>query len=277
MQVSNSDYRGSIALSASPVERQGSFKPERVPRHQSFGGDGSSSYASESSNTVFPELQQLPKEAKLPIRHFLQEGILSFQRENEDVPRKMRLLTEATEKVDDEEEDDEEGDAEIEVGRGPYGTILHTASAVGNYWLVEIQIKAGVDVTAFDDHSWTALMVAEAQGHTTCANLLSEHMETIGAHTPPEALPPSGLVKADPKTSIQIGPDNLTATPGSWHALWLQRRVQIRSNHPIPPDSPNFYYEITILDNGPLGYVHSSVIELLDTNKNLSVSSSSAF
>ena len=188
----------------------------------------------------------------MPIRHFLLERISTFQKD-EDVPRKIILLAEAIEDEDDKEEDDEEETADLE-GGGPYGTILHTASVVGNDWLVEIQIKASVDVTTFDGHSWTELMVAKAQGDATCASLLSEQIVSSIANPAAQPLRPSGLVS---KTSMQIGPENLTATPGSWRASWLGRRVQIRSNHPIPPDSPTFYYEVTILENGHLGYVHT--------------------
>jgi hypothetical protein len=80
-------------------------------------------------------------------------------------------------------------------------------------------------------------------------------MDTIGAHPFPQALAPSRLVSADPNTEARMGEDDLTATPALWHALWFQRRIQVRSNHPIPPDSPTFYYEMTIIETGPLGYV----------------------
>ena len=237
-------------------------KPRRFTWPQSFGIDDASSQKSESSSIAFPELQQLPKEAKSSIWYFLQERILSFESRDEEVPFKIRSLADATRKVDEEDEYEEEGDAETESEGGPYGTILHTACAIGTNWLVELQIKAGVDVTAVDSHSWTALMVAKAQGHSTCAKSLSEYMETIAANPITQPLSPSGLVQADSSTSIRIGDDNLTATPGSWRVNWLQRRVQIRSNHPIPPDSSSFYYEMTILNSGPLGYV---IIDFADS------------
>ena len=231
------------------------MKPRRVTWPQDFGVDDASSQTSESSSFAFPELQQLPKKAKSAIREFLQARISGFESRHEEVPFKIRSLADATLEADEEEEDEEEGDAETESKGGPYGTVLHTACAIDTHWLVELQIKAGVDVTALDSHSWTALMVASAQGHSTCAKTLSEYMGNIVANPSPQPLPPTGLVKADSSTSIRIGDDNLTVTPGSWRAFWLQRRIQVRSNHPIPPDSPSFYYEMTILDNGPLGYV----------------------
>lgn len=240
-------------------------------RHQNSTGDETSSHTSESSDTVFPELQQLPKEAKLPIRVFLREQSLSFKG-REDIPRKIRLLAEATEEVEGEDEDHE-----TEGAGGPYGTILHTAAAVGNYWLVELQIKAGVDVSAVDNHFWTALMVATAQGHAICTKLLSEHMESRKLIAAPQPLRPSGLVKAEPRTSILLGPNNLTAATGSWGSRGLQKRIQLRSDHPIPPEFRTFYYEMEILTNGPLGYVYTSAIKLLYTNSSFLVSSALAY
>ena len=159
----------------------------------------------------------------------------------------MRLLEEASEEMDYEGYDSE--------GNGPYGTVLHTASTIGNRWIVEMQIKAGVDVTAVDDHGWTAFMIAEAQGHVTCARLLSGHAEAIGVSLVANAGEPSGIVKSEPSSPILIESKNLMATPGSWHYSLIRKRVQVRANHPIPPSYPTFYFEVAILNNGPLGYV----------------------
>lgn len=68
-----------VALSQSSDEPGGQVKPGRASRHPNFAGDESSSRSSESSDTVFPELQQLPREAKLPIRDFLREQISRFK------------------------------------------------------------------------------------------------------------------------------------------------------------------------------------------------------
>lgn len=233
------------------------MKPGRALRHQTFAGEGTSFRSSESSHTVFPELQQLPREAKLPIRNFLREQISKFKG-GEDIPRKMWLLAEAFEEVEDDEGDDEGRDSRTESGGGPYGTVLHTAAAVDNCWLVKLQIKAGADVSAFDAHFWTALMVATAQGHANCIKPLSENTDTRKLKAAPRPLPPSSLVKAEPKLSVSFGQGNLTAATGSWSSLWLQKRIQLRSDHPIPPHFPTFYYEITILNSGPLGYVTTS-------------------
>ena len=169
----------------------------------------------------------------------------------------MRLLEEASEELDHE--------GYIPDGDGPYGTVLHTASAIGNHWIVEMQIKAGVDVTALDDHGWTAFMVAEAQGHTTCARLLSDHMEAIGASLEANAIAPAGIVKSEPSSPIKIEFNDLMAMPVSWHHSLIRKRVQVRANHPIPPNYSTFYFEVTILNNGPLGYVKHLVISCLFT------------
>lgn len=195
----------------------------------------------------------------MPIRDFLRAQISRLKGEKE-IPRRLWLLAEATKKLEDG--DDEEG---TEGAGGPYGTILHTASVVGNDWLVKLQIQAGVDVSAFDNHFWTALMVAKAQGHTSCANLLAEHMEPGEANAAPQALGPSGFVKAGPKTSISMS------------SVVLKEGVQFRSDHPIPPHCRTFYYEIKILDNGPLGCVYTIGLKLLYTNRNFLVSLALAY
>ena len=220
-----------------------------------------------SSSIAFPELQQLPRKAKALISQFLQERISVFQSRHEEVPFKMWSLADAIREVDeyeeeDEEEQEEDEDAQTESEEGPYSTVLHTTCAIGNHWLVERQIKAGVDVTAADSHSWTAFRTALAQDHSTCAKLLRECTEHIKANAIPRPFSPSGLVRAALSTSANIEADNLTATPGSRPLAWLQRRIQVRSNHPIPPDSPWFYYEMTVLSNGPLGYVMTGLTRI---------------
>lgn len=238
----NANFCTLAALSPSFDEPKEQINPKRSSLHQTFTGDGTSSHTSESSDTVFPELQQLPKEAKLPIRDFLRAQILRLEGGKE-IPRRLWLLAEATKNFEDG--DDEIEDPWIKSAGGPYGTILHTASAVGNDWLVKLQIQAGVDASAFDNHGWTALMVAEAQGHTSCANLLAVHMQTREAKAAPKSLGPSGLVRAGPKTSISMS------------FMVLEEGTQFRSDHPIPPHCRTFYYEITILDNEIFGWVHA--------------------
>lgn len=214
----------------------------------------------------------------MSIRQFLQERKSSFERRHEEVPCEIRSLANATQEADDEDEyseeqnsdDEEDGNRRDDDDKskgegGPHINILHTACTIDNSWLVELQIKAGVDLNVVDNHSWTALMIAKAQGHYDCIKLLSKHMEehkeTIVANSTPKPLHPSGLVKADSRTYVKIGADNLTAGYGSWRTAWLHKRVQVRSNHPIPPTSPSFYYEVTILDSGPLEYVSRSPID----------------
>lgn len=213
------------------------MKLGRASWHENPVGDGSSSHTVESSHTAFPELRQLPTNAKLPIRNFLQEQISKFQGEK-DVPRRMWLLAEAVKEMGDnndnndnndinDNEDSEKEDPGTAGAGGHYGTILHTACAVGNYWLVKLQIEAGVDLFALDQHSWTALMVATARGHTSSADLLSEYMETSKVKAAPQAFPPSGL--------------------GHPKLLNLGEFINISSNHPIPPHFKTYYYEIKVL------------------------------
>lgn len=256
----NANPRASAALSPSSNEPGGEKKAWHASRHQSFAGDGASyQSASEPSDTDFPELRQLPREAKLPIRDFLREQISRMKEKGEHIPRKLSLLAEAIEEVEDEDEDDGEGDSEIQSAGGPYGTILHTAAAIGNERLVTLQMNAGVDIFAYDGHFWTALMVATAQGHTSCIKLLSTYEDTRKA----KAHSPSSLVKAQPKFSISLGPKSLTVKTDSWSSVLLQKGIQLRADHPIPPYFRIFYYEIEILNSGPLGCVHTSAMKLL--------------
>lgn len=171
----------------------------------------------------------------------------------------MQLLAEAFEDACvgsvEEDEDDQKGDLGIQGDGGPYGTILHTAAVVGSYWIIKFQLEAGVEVSAFDYHFWTPLMVATAQGHANCAKLLSKHMEPKKINAAPQPRPPSALVKAERNMPIVFGPENLTAEVSPWSSPRLKYGIQIRSNHPIPPDLPNFYFEMQILRIGSLGCV----------------------
>lgn len=182
----------------------------------------------------------------------------------------MWLLAEAV-KLDDDKDDDD-GEKEVpgtEGAGGPYGTILHTACAVGNYWLVKLQIEAGVDVFALDQHSWTALMVATAKGHTSCADLLSKHMKTSKVKVAPQAFPPSGLHQHHSRRLALIGQDNLTVVANSDRSYI----TSITSNHPIPPHFKTFYFEIKVLSRSILPYmcVHVSATKLLSTNNSFLV------
>ena len=238
------------ALPPTPDKSQKQTKLKWPPQNISVGDD-ITSHSSEALSIGLSELQKLPRKAKIPIRDFVQEKISSLDSKDEDVPVKLKVLAEAVHQVDNKQ-DEAADDSEI----GLTGSILHTAAAIGLLWILEMQIKAGVDLAALDDHSWTALMIATAQGHKICAQLLSEHMLTIGANSLSETHPPSGLGKTLSSTFIDIGSDNLSAMPNTWHPS-LSRGVQVRSNHPIPPKYASFYYEMTILRNGPLKYVCS--------------------
>lgn len=213
--------------------------------------------------TAFPELQGLPERLKAPIRKILQERISCFQ-SDEDVPRRLKFLAEATKNLYDEEASIEKKDAKTE--NQTIHTILNTASAVGNRFLVEVLIEAGADVTLLDDHSWTALMVAEAAGHKECAHVLFRHMEAIGANSTPQPLSPSRLVNVGQGGPFRFGPDNLTATLDSWVVTPEHRHAALEANNPIPINSQPFYYEITISNTGPQGYVYILSIELRHTD-----------
>lgn len=218
------------------------MKVGRASWDENFVGDGNSPHTGEPAHVAFPELRLLSEKAKLPIRNFLQEKPSKFQRDK-DVPRRMRILAEAVQELDDGNDDDdgEKEDPGAESAGGPYGTILHTACAVGNYWLVKLQVEAGVDVFALDQHSWTALMVAAAQGHVSCAKLLSKHMETKEVKVSPQAFPPSGLGQPKPKINAFVEQDALTVVTISGGPTYIS------SNHPIPPHFKTFYYEIKVL------------------------------
>ncbi|KAL8814115.1 MAG: hypothetical protein Q9223_006639, partial [Gallowayella weberi] len=220
------------------------FRPLSLP-------DDTSSQQSEMSDTAFPEIQQLPREAKLLIWRFLHEKIEALTNRDEEVPAKMRLVERACD-VDSEGDDDEVG-VRPRGGNGPYGTVLHTACAIGIKWIVEMQIKARVDVTALDDHCWTALMVAEVQGHATCADLLSSYLEEIGANMMANPLEPTELVKSEPHSPVHIDGEYFKALPGLWYHELMRKRIHVRADHPIPPQQETFYFEMSIISNGPYG------------------------
>ena len=232
-------------------ESQRHNKSRHIVRPISF--DDTSSQQSEASNTAFPEIQQLPRSAKLMIWRFLHERIEALTNRDEEVPAKMSLVERA---CDIESDDDSDDDFDPSISNGPYGTVLHTACAIGNKWIVEMQIKARVDVTALDDHGWTALMVAEAQGHTSCSKVIVDYMEESAiTKYLPSPWPPSELVKPDPSDPIYVDEEYLTAISNQWRYGMIQKRVHVRANHPIPKTRAFFYFEMSIISNGPLGYV----------------------
>lgn len=238
------------------------MKLERASSHENFVG---SSHTGGSSHKYFPDLRRLSKEVRLPIRNFLQEQLSKFEGEKE-VSRKMWLLAEAVKELngDNEEKDVEKEFSEAVVAGRPHDTVLHTACLIGSYWLVKLQIEAGVDVAALNQHSWTALMVAKAQGHTNCVDLLSEHMGSRKVEARPQALPPSGLGQSKPEGKVFISQNNLTAEANS--SASGSTYIHVISDHPIPPHFQTFYYEITILtsskDFGCVLYIHFGATKL---------------
>lgn len=233
------------------------MKLARALWHENFGGDGTSSHTGEVSHAFFSDLRRLSKKARLPIRNFLQEQLSKFQGEK-DYSGKMWLLAKAVKELDNdcEDKDVEKECSEAKAAKGPHDTILHTACVIGNYWLVQLQIEAGVDVSALDQHSWTALMVAKAQGHTNCVDLLSEHMESMKVRAEPQAFPPSGLGQSMPKNKLLISQQYLTAEANS--SASGSTYIHVSSDHPIPPHFQTYYYEITILSSSKdFGCVHT--------------------
>ncbi|KAL8765647.1 MAG: hypothetical protein Q9209_007327 [Squamulea sp. 1 TL-2023] len=229
-------------------ESQRHLKTHHIVRPMSFPDD-TSSQQSEGSDTAFPEIQQLPRDAKLLIWRFLREMIEALTNRDEEVPAKMTLV----ERACDVDTEDDEGILEPSCGNGPYGTVLHTACAIGIKWIVEMQIKARVDVTTLDDHHWTALMVADVQGHAACSKVLADYMEEIGANIVAAPLWPTTLVHAEPDSPVFVDGDFFTALPATRIYETTQKRIQVRANHPIPPKDTFFYFEMSIINNGPLG------------------------
>lgn len=218
------------------------MKLGRASWHENFVGDETSSHISESLHTAFPELRNLSKNAKLPIRKFIQEYLSKFQGEKK-FSRQTGLLAVAkivAKAVKGQDDDGKDEDIERESLNAEHYNVLHTACMVGNCWLVKLQIEAGVDLSALDQHSWTALMIATALGHTSCAELLSEHMETRKVKATPQAFPPSTFDLFMPKNFLLTYDEPLRHL-GLWNYFY--------SEHPIPSHFQTFYYEITILSS----------------------------
>ena len=195
-----------------------------------------------SKSVELTRLQDLPFEAKTPIAKFVQGKMTEFRQQGEDVPIKVWLLAEALRDVYIES---------IKVKDGPFGTISHAAAAIGNTWLIEMQIRHGADLTAVDDHGWTALMVAKAQVHRDCVALLSDHMQKYGRRPISYESRPSCLVQCESSLKVHFEDKGLIVKlESSSPTVNLQRRhdiTQLRSNHPIPTYFQQFYFEMTVL------------------------------
>ena len=196
------------------------------------------------------------------IWRFVHEKIEALTNRDEEVPAKMSLIEKA---CDVDSEDDEVAPGKSN-GNGPYGTVLHTACAIGNSWIVEMQIKARVDVTTLDDHCWTALMVAEVQGHAACSKILSDYLEEIGANIVANPLRPTGLAETELGSPVSIDGEYFEALPGYWHPAFMQKRIHVRANHPIPPKDAYFYFEMSISGSGPYGYVIFCALSTADAD-----------
>ena len=217
-----------------------------------------------SSNSTFFEIQQLPKEAKIPILQFILQKISSSWAIEHDIPIKMKRLAEVLstdiykshweEKLLDLKEEKYEKGSEETNGEGPYGTILHIACVVGDLWLAAMQLKAGVDVNAIDTHGWTAVMVAQAQGNLACTKLLRKVVSTSEVESVPDVFRPSSLVDSDVNGLLKLCTDKVTIKSVKSFGRY-QSYPQVCSDHPIPPMSSFYYYEITIINSGPNRYV----------------------
>lgn len=120
-----------------------------------------------------------------------------------------------------------------------------------------------------DQHSWTALIIATARGHTDCANLLSEHMKTSKVKAAPEALPPSsGFAWTARGSNMDLHIENNSLSV----PMSCDGTIFIWSNHPIPPHVETFYYEIEVLSRNRNDLcVRASATKLLDTNSSFLV------
>ena len=243
-ELAHTDKIGLIDSSAAHQEFAKNPGLRHVTRHSGLGDDAGS-FSSESSGTAFPEIQRLPKGAKLAIWQFLHERIEALNGRGEEVPAKIQLIERACEVDDDENSEDPNIES--------YSNVLHIACIIGNHWIVELQIRAHVDITILDGHGWTALAVAKAQGHKTCVRLLYDYRDANRLKVTSHYRSPSHLVKCSPECPIQIESNGLMAYPSTRRYSYIRKRLQIRSNHPIPRSDESFYFEMTVLRVSKLG------------------------
>lgn len=193
----------------------------------------------ESLSTNYPEYQDLPREMKLAIFDFLQDRMTEACKNSEIVDPRITFLAEEIAVIDDVKESrDRIEDLQT--------TILHTACAIGDSWLVELLIKSGFDTDARDVHGWTAYLVAHISGKAACKHLLREHMRSTGVYPSSGVLTPDCLFRLqkipNTKNCVTIEPDGLTASA----TLNKGSDIPFCANHPIIPMSPVFYFEMNI-------------------------------
>lgn len=192
----------------------------------------------------YPEYQDLSSEMKLAIFDFLQERITDTREKGEVIDPRITLLADEV-AVNDEVVKSMNRIKDLKM------TILHTACAIGDSWLVELLIKSGIDIHVPDAHNWTAYMVACANKQAACRHILREHMQRTGIYPGSENfLTPTGLVQLE-GNPITIKPDGLTVLlTASDDRTWMNR---VCPNHPISPTKKVFYYEITIIPTSQYG------------------------
>lgn len=191
----------------------------------------------ESLSTNYPEYQNLSSEMKLAIFDFLQERITEACKKSEIVDPRITLLADEI-AVNGDVKKSRDSIKDLKT------TILHTACAIGDSWLVELLIKSGFDIHVRDVHGWTAYSVAHFSETAACKHLLREHMRFAGIYPGSEgALTPNRLVPLQKrplvKNGARIEPDGLTVS------VTLDRRfIGFCSNHPITPTISVFYFEM---------------------------------
>lgn len=203
--------------------------------------DGLGHEDGESIGANYPEYQQLPDVMKLAIFDFLQERISVAAKRGEGIDPRIALLAEEVAVRGDVKELREEH------MRDPKTTILHIACSIGHSWLVELQIKAGVDIHATDAHNWTSYMVAYANQQNACEHLLLEQMKSTEISSSwGGVFAPSKFFHGD---NLKVEPDGLTITAQNMP----NGSMSFHPNHPIPPSKRIFYFEITVLHSTRYG------------------------
>ena len=108
---------------------------------------------------------------------YLEQQVSLLNKRKEDTPLKLRLLCDdiwdaAYDHYEEVEGLDETVFDNNRARQRFYGDIIHIAAMIGDHSLLELQIRTGADVEAVDDHSWTPLKIATAQGFNPCAKLI---------------------------------------------------------------------------------------------------------
>ncbi|KAI9662379.1 MAG: hypothetical protein M1821_008546 [Bathelium mastoideum] len=206
----------------------------------------------DTSGPAFRELNDLHGEAVVRVRQFVEDGTIKLSqrsRRKEEVPSELQTWLQLVSEAPEFEND------AFSRGVGVDNKfILHTAAAVGSFLLMKtaLDFDLGAKRSVRDQHGWTALMIAQAQQHQSCMELLLDSPSADDQFLEGDCLPPSCLVRADSEEDgIRLECDNLVVKVDEWDDI-LASRGQIRANHPIPISAETFYYEVDIRRTGPL-------------------------